>query len=214
MGVSVLDILTELALACLATKVLWPLQMPLSRKLTAGFVFFQRLAIIAPILARLHFLSTAYHGDDPVLRATYSTICKETQVAFAIVATNIPCFRTFFIATATHYGAPADGAKSPYGFSTGAGESINLADYNTGRAPESSNQHDSTQNSRISRRLDFSPEDRNQSVAAVVSNTAERGDTRRSRSDGSREMIIRKDVNYDVQYYDGQPSLDVRSEVG
>lgn len=209
---AVLDILSELVLACLATKVLWPLQMPISKKLTAGFVFFQRLAIIAPIIVRLHFLFKVYHGDDPTLRATYSTICKETQVAFAIVATNIPCFRSFFIATATHYGAPADGAKSPYGFSTGAGESINLTDMNTAGGTQSSTQQSSTQHSRASRRLDFSPVDRNRSVAAVISDTGERRDTRRSRSDGSREMIIRKDVNYDVQYYDGKTSHDIRGE--
>lgn len=186
--------------------------MPLSKKLTAGFVFFQRLAIIAPIIAHLHFLFTVYYGDDPALRAAYSTICKETQVAFAIVATNIPCFRSFFIATATHYGAPADGATSPYGFSTGVSGSINLATLDTGKSSGSNNKQNLTQNSRNSQRLDFSPGDRNRSVAAVISNTIERSDTRRSRSDGSREMIIRKDVNYDVQYYDGKASSDVRSE--
>jgi hypothetical protein len=191
---------------------LWPLQMPLSRKFAAGSVFFQRLAIIAPILAQLHFLSLVYHGNDPTLQATYSTVCKEVQVAFAIVATNIPCFRTFFIATATNYGAPAEGAKSSYAFgSAEAGESVNLADLSHGQKSKSNTQQGSSQGSRTSRRLDFSPQNRNQSVAAVISRTNE-GDALSSRSDGSKELIIRKDVNYNVQYYDGEAKSHARSE--
>lgn len=199
-----LDILSEVILACIATKILWPLQMPLSKKLTAGFVFLQRLIVIAPILAQLYFLSLVYHGDDPTLQSAYSTLCKEIQITFAIVATNIPSFRTFLVATATHYGAPAEGAKSPYGFSAETGDSVNLANLTPNGKLTSNDQQNSTQESRASRRLDFSPRDRNQSVAAVMSSGIDRCDALSNRSDDSREMIIRKDVNYDVQYYDGE----------
>lgn len=207
-----MDIATEIALAFLATKILWPLQMPLSRKLTAGFVFLQRLAVIAPIVARLHFLSIVYHSADPTLEATYSTLCKEIQVTCAIVATNIPCFRSFLIATATHYGAPAGGAKSPYGYSAEAGESVNLANLSPNKQSKGSSQQNRTEESGASRRLDFSPQDRNQSVAAVLSSTGERRGAGSSGSGDSRELIIRKDVNYDVQYYDDGARPKVRSE--
>lgn len=45
-----------------------------------------------------------------------------------------------------------------------------------------------------------------------MSGGVERCDALSDRSDGSREMIIRKDINYDVRYYDGQVARNVRSE--
>ena len=179
-AVSVIDIVTEVALASIAIRIIWSLQIRPSKKLGVAFAFLQRLAIIAPIAARLHYLSIVYKSDDPTLHAAYSTICKQTQVAFAMVAASVPCLRPFLTATATHYGAPAEGAKSSHGqYANTAGSSkmhpdhgvgaFSLKKLNLGKKGESSQ---SSKTDRRSRRpKDRHPQDRDRPQDRPVSAT-------------------------------------------
>ena len=202
--------MTEVALAAIALRIIWSLQIQSSKKLGIGFAFLQRLTIIAPIVARLHYLSVVYGSDDPTLHLHLSTICKQTEVAFAIVAASVPCLRPFLNATATHYGAPAEGAKSKHGqYANTAGSSKN----NSNRGPASfslkklnlskkkDGTHSSSKNDRIEEEH-FSSQHRSQTTA--TGNNLQARDAASVESDDSRGMIIRKDTQYNVQYYDRQ----------
>jgi hypothetical protein len=207
-AVSIIDIVTEVALASIAIRIIWSLQIRTSKKLGVAFAFLQRLAIIAPIVVRLHYLSIVYNSDDPTLHAASSTICKQTQVAFAIVAASVPCLRPFLTATATHYGAPAEGAKSRHGqYANTAGSSKMQTENGAGsfslkklkfgkkgEIPQSSSKNDRTQGE------PFDSHHRSQVTATGIQVQAR--DTASVESDDSKGMIIRKDVHYDVQYYD------------
>ena len=205
---SVIDIVTEVALASIAIRIIWSLQIRSSKKGGVAFAFLQRLAIIVPIVARLHYLSTVYKSDDPTLHAAYFTICKQVEVAFAIVAASVPCFRPFLTATATNYGAPAEGAKSGNGqYANTAGSSKMRSDHLAGsfslkklnlgkkkETPQSSSNNDGIQGEH------FDSQHRSRVIATT--NNVQVKDTASVESDDSKGMIIRKDVHYNVQYYD------------
>jgi hypothetical protein len=153
-------------------------------------------------------LLIVYKSDDPTLHAAYSTICKETEVAFAIVAASVPCLRPFLTATATNYGAPAEGAKSSYGhYANTAGSSKVHSDHGAGsfslkklnlgkkrEAPQSSSNIDRIQEEHF--------DSQHRSQVTATGNNIQARDTASVESDDSKGMIIRKDVHYNVQYYD------------
>ncbi|RMZ86824.1 hypothetical protein DV736_g5951, partial [Chaetothyriales sp. CBS 134916] len=200
-GIAVIDIVTEVALAAVALKIIWSLQIRFSKKLGVAFAFLQRLAIVAPIIAHLHYLSKVYKSDDPTLRAAYSTICKQIEVAFAIVAASVPCLKPFLAATATHYGAPAEGAKSRHGqYANTAGSSkghsersFRLRKLNLSKkkeSPQSSSDHTTIQEE------PFDSQYRSQ--ISATANQIQPIARPSIDSDDSKGMIIRKDVHFAV----------------
>jgi len=209
---SVMDVLTVEVVVVVAIRIIWSLQMRSSRKVIVGIAFVQRLAIIAPIFAHLHFLSLTYHTNDPTLNDTYSTICKEVEVTFAIVAASVPCLKPFLTAMATHYGTPAEGPKSsrnhyntnnslpsPSRSNEGPGSIISLNRLNLGKKKESSTQLRSSENNGF-HNDDSGPQDRHHSTATHRSNTST--DAISIENDDCRGLIIQKNVDYNVQYYD------------
>jgi hypothetical protein len=207
-----MDIMTEVALAAIATRIIWSLQISTPKKAGVAFAFLQRLAIIAPIITHLHYLKVGYHSDDPSLRNTNATICKQAEIAFAIVAASVPCLRPFLTATATHYGAPAEGAKSSQGqYANTAGSSklssklhsnqggavISLQNLNLSKK-ESSINYSSSGNERVEGMF----LSRSKSQVTAGGRNPKPRDATSVESDDSRGMIIRKDVQYDVQFYD------------
>lgn len=203
-----MDILSELVLAAIAICIVWSLKMRLSKRIVVAFAFVQRLAIIAPIVARLYFLSITYHTKDPTLHATYSTLCKEVEVAFAIVAASLPCLKPFLTAIATHYGAPAEGLKSTRGEyaytasplklrSTQGPGSFNLKRLNLSNKKELSTRSGWPEDDMVHHVHNGSAV-RNHCTVTVCSNRS--GDAASIESDDRKGLIIWKDVNYEVQY--------------
>lgn len=203
------NIATEVALGCLVIKIFWPLQMRFSTKCAAGFIFLQRFILIAPIAGQLHFLSIVYHSRDTTLEATYSTLCKEIEVALANVVTNIQCFRPFLLAAATNYGAPTEEALSNYVF----GQDTELSERNVSKRSRNSAQLQSRQ-SRHSKqepatsRADFSPSGTNHFSARVTSGADQNRDSASVGTDDSANLIIRKDLDYMIQYQDTEAAVD------
>ncbi|RMZ85884.1 hypothetical protein DV737_g376, partial [Chaetothyriales sp. CBS 132003] len=198
-GVAAIDIVTEVALAAIALKIIWSLQIRSSKKLGVAFAFLQRLVIIAPIIAHLHYLSVVYHSDDPTLRAAYSTICKQVEVALAIVTASVPCLKPFLSATATYYGAPAEGAKSSHGqYANTAGSSklnsdrsFKLRKLNLSKkkeSPQSSSNHDAVQEEHFDSQY--------RSQISATSNEIQPIARPSVDSNDSKGMIIRKDVHF------------------
>lgn len=186
--------------------------MRLAMKLAAGFIFLQRLTLVAPIVGQLHYLSFVYQSADPTLQATYSTLCREVEVALAIITTNIQCFRPFLQATATNYGAPAKEGLSTYGHEADAGGSVELSKLNNSQRSRNSAQLPSERGDAPSR-TGFSPTGRNHFSARVTSGTDQHGDTISICTDDSANMIIRKELDYTVQYHDEEAGSSERAGV-
>lgn len=185
--------------------------MPLSRKFAAGFIFLQRLILIVPIASQLHYLSIVYQSNDPTLQAAYSTLCREIEVTLAIIATNIQCFRPFLLATATNYGAPTNKGTSIYGYRASTETPVELTNLNASANSRASAQIPSNQHTQVAPG-DFSPTGRNQFSARVTSGTEQQCDAISVDTDDSAKMIIRKELNYTVQYHDEEAGLPKTTE--
>ncbi|KAK3353306.1 hypothetical protein B0T25DRAFT_207929 [Lasiosphaeria hispida] len=108
------DMATEVGLFAVAVYMTQGLQLDRSKKFVVLFAFGLRLLVIIPTLIRLIYLSTAFSSADPTLDSVLATICTQTQLSYAIIATTTPCLRPFMSALNTHYGGPTE-TKTPQG---------------------------------------------------------------------------------------------------
>jgi hypothetical protein len=207
-----------------AVYLLYALQMPLLKRLAIMFAFALRLAVIVPAAFRLHYLSEALNSSDFTLDITYEAVCKQIEIASAIIAATLPCLRPFIVATATNYGAPAEGHKTKNG-------SYNKAYGRSGSSNKSSRgdrkqSHTGFSLTNLTRKLGsglhseknstsftasgdnsgptYGTDSNGKYTATVVASRTVR-DTRSIESSESKQMIIRRDVEYAVEY-DSRPA--------
>jgi len=198
--VAAFDISLEILLFATSVFLVHSLQMSVYKKLVVIFAFGLRLPVIVPTVFRLHYLSEALDSSDPTLEAVYTVMCKQIEIAYAIVAATIPCLRPFMTATATHYGAPAEGHKTKLGTSKGSGygrtptkltsftsklRSRALPEKNTDSLPPSTGADDV-----------FGRQDR---YRTAVSSTPRDQDAGSMESGDSQQMIILKNVTYTIE---------------
>jgi hypothetical protein len=198
--------------------------MPLLKKATIVFAFALRLAVIVPIALRLHYLSEALNSSNFTLDITYEVVCKQVEIAYAIIAATLPCLRPFMVATATNYGAPAEGHKTKTG-SYGKAYARSGSSNKSSRGDRNQNQpgfnltnltqklssglHSEKNNTSSTANGDnsgpaYGVDSYGEHTATVVASRAQR-DTRSMESSESKQMIIRKDVEYAVEY-DSRPA--------
>ena len=176
----------------MSVYLVWSLQLDIFKKAAVVFVFCLRLAIIAPIATHLHYVSVALNSNDPSLRATLFVICKQAELAYAIIGSNIPVLRPFIAATATNYGAAAEGPKSE---SNTYGNSKTFSLKNLSRRANSNNQSSHNQSKADDDHILL----RNNPMHTHIAGGKPR-DAASVGSDDSEQMIIRKDVQYSVNY--------------
>jgi hypothetical protein len=222
--VAAFDIPTEILLFATAVYLLHALQMPLLKKSTIVFAFALRLPVIVPAALRLHYLSEALNSSNFTLDITYPAVCKQVEIAYAIIAATLPCLRPFMVATATNYGAPAEGHRTKtgsYGKAYARSGSLNKPSQRDRNQSSTGfnltnltrklgsglhsekNTASSTVNGDNSARI-CGMDSYGEHTATVVASHAPR-DTRSIESSESKQMIIRKDVEYAVEY-DSRPA--------
>ena len=194
-AIAALDIVTEVLLAAMSVYLIWPVQIPLSRKATVVFAFCIRLAVIAPIACHLHYVSKALASRDPSLQSTSVVICKEVEIAFAIVAANIPTLRPFIFATTTNYGAPAEGLKTSHAKSATSGNKSGPKLFSLKNRSRQDRAGSSDRSQNEPQFIGYIQPSTNAAHADVTA-----GRPRSSGSNDSKQIIIRKD--YSVSYYD------------
>lgn len=206
--VAAFDILTEVILAAASVYLVYALQMDWSKKISVIFAFDLRLLVIVPIALRLHYFSRSYDTGNPTLLATNLTICTQVQLAMAICLASVPTLRPFVMATATNYGAPAEGARTEN--HTASGGSFNLRNIasrlrKNASHKDTQNSQMSTQNDEIKRDPAMPGSDDYHSVANVTGGRSRQMAPRGS--DDSKEAIIskngiHKETRYVVEYGD------------
>ncbi|KAL5343675.1 hypothetical protein BJX70DRAFT_393734 [Aspergillus crustosus] len=103
-----LDIATELILFGLAVFLLAGLFMPLKRKLTIAFAFVFRLPMIIFAVFHIYYLQKDIGSRDPTLDAVPSLIWAQVELNYALVACSVFCLRPFMAAVSTNYGTAGD----------------------------------------------------------------------------------------------------------
>ena len=154
--------------------------------------------VIIAAAFRLHYLAHEFRSSDPTFEGVSASICTQIDMSYAIIATTLPCLRPFMIATSTQ--APIGEKKSKGSkYVTGSPkQSIILSSLAT-RLRTSDNdeevQVDVTTSSKGIR--GWANDHHNASVTT-------QGDQQSVGSNESRQMIIRKDVEFEVTYEDQQ----------
>ncbi|KAL4869110.1 hypothetical protein BDV12DRAFT_196732 [Aspergillus spectabilis] len=207
-----LDIATELILFGLAVFLLAGLFMPLKRKFTIAFAFVFRLPMIIFAVLHIYYLQKDIGSRDSTLDAIPSLIWAQVELNYALVACSIFCLRPFMAAVSTNYGTAGDSTlesssrdaskhKSSGSKSAGSGNRGTLLIGNETVAFGVLQRPDVGVGGKGK---GVQPHAQERSVRSPVGEQeielVEQGRGGSLGSDGSRKMIIRKDVQYTIEY--------------
>ncbi|KAL3452445.1 hypothetical protein BJX65DRAFT_303279 [Aspergillus insuetus] len=201
-----LDIATEVILSGLAVLLLAGLQMPLKRKITIASAFFFRLPMIVFAVLHIHYLQRDIHSEDPTLDLVNAIIWAQVELHFSLIACSVFCLRPFMAAVSTNYGTAGD---STLGSSLDASkQKSGNSKYNNSSLASGSR---GTGNKAVAYGVletDFGAmkRPRAQDTKVIADDEIELVEQRSGASigtmgsDESAKMIIRKDVQYTVEY--------------
>ncbi|RMZ85697.1 hypothetical protein DV736_g6552, partial [Chaetothyriales sp. CBS 134916] len=208
----------EVVIFAVAVWILvWNLHAPLQKKVSIVTIFGSRLLIIVVIGLRLASLDEIGFQLNPSLQVASFSCCAQTEMNLSIITVTIPMARVLLANLITHYGG------------SGGLTARETAAYSSGkqsRKPVSSSIHMDSLRPAIShkdRRLDTRPyiEVRGDDIydnlishnrqhrawtdgpttsVGSGSEAAQTVDVVSVSSNGSKKMIIRKDVTYQVRY--------------
>lgn len=174
--------------------------------------------MIAPLAVRLAYIVSNLDAQDPTLRQDKVVVNTQTELVVALVAATVPCLRPFMGAVDTSFGAAAGTSLAGSGYKKRSTRSGNGGQYsNESKTVLSSNgfrigrkkkgvdeltSNDDIALEPISRSwtgkagLEDQTEDRHTSTT-----TKQSGDDHQSvGSQDSQQMIIRRDVEWNVRY--------------
>ncbi|KAL5000424.1 hypothetical protein BDV10DRAFT_192980 [Aspergillus recurvatus] len=210
-----LDITTELILFGLAVFLLAGLFMPVKRKFTIAFAFIFRLPMIIFAILHIYYLHQSLTSPDPTLDAVPSLIWGQVELNYALVACSIFCMRPFMAAVSTNYGRGGDSTlessrdkssglnSKSAGGSKGGTEPIGDEAVALGvldRAGSAGRKGDMGRSMSVGVKVERGNETIGRGSAGT--DEIELVDCAQGArwSDGSARMIIRKDVQYTVEY--------------
>jgi hypothetical protein len=155
--------------------------------------------VIVPAAFRLHYLGRELASSDETLDGAFAAICTQIDMNYSIISATIPCLRPFMAATNTQPSIPAKSqGSSRYAKSDAKdtpGTNFALASLSSRlKAPSKKGQEASTSTKKMSGWDGFDH------TASVISP----GDQHSIESQGSKQMIIRKDVEWTVNYDSAQ----------
>lgn len=211
-----MDIALEVALFVMAILLVKNLQMELKRKIFVVTAFGLRLAlvfavlasvapltscssIIAAIVLRLHYLDTESLYRNPTLAGVFFIIWTIVEVDFSIISGNIACLKPFMAAFNTSYGGVEEinalsrldrtgqsGLSSVGSMKFGKGSKVRKATVAPKEPPKISE-----------------PQPRTEALGNDAEVTHE--DAESVGSHGSRQMIIQKEITWNVEYHTPNP---------
>ncbi|RAK88435.1 hypothetical protein BO79DRAFT_19503 [Aspergillus costaricaensis CBS 115574] len=191
-----LDIATELIIFGLAVFLLWGLFMPLKRKLTIGFAFMFRLPLIIFSVFHIYTILLLVHSPDPTLAVVTPIIWAQVELNYALVACSIFCLRPFMAAVSTNYGTAGD---SNLESTSGVSRSWKVDSSKAGSGRQTCFNPEERGSWGVSRRFDGGH--KAGPVAEPDIELVEMDGQRSVGSDGgSAKMMIRKDVEYTIEY--------------
>ncbi|PLB54841.1 hypothetical protein P170DRAFT_442837 [Aspergillus steynii IBT 23096] len=188
-----IDILTELLLFSLAVTLLSGLFMPLKRKMAIGCAFLFRLPLILPCTLHLITLTQNLHSGDATLASVPPVIWAQVELDYSLVACSVFCLRPFMAAVSTNYGTAGDGNLESQSHShshRGKGKGLSSGYASRGLPGEGG----------LIRW--FSRVGRSGTEEGIELTDETQG------HDGDGKMVIRKDVQYSVEFKKNSRSED------
>ncbi len=165
------------------------------------------LSMIAATILRLRAAGREVHSDDPTFAGTFFVIWSIVEAHFSICSSNIACLKPFIAAFNTSYGGSAGinelsrRARTTNGHS-GSSTIHSLQNFRrkNERPVLSSNNSTNLTRSHLEREAGVRNDRLGNDVDVVHEDTGSVG------SGGSRQMIIQKDVTWDVEYSTPKPA--------
>ena len=193
------DILTEALLFALAFYIIQGLQMSWTKKGSVLVAFGLRLPVIVAIAFRLHYLHVELHASDPTYHGLYPSICTQVEMSYAILAATIPSSRVFIAASSTQAPITSKKKRSYNKYAGGSGSREKSLQKNIALSSLSEKKHSKIANPKNS--IPASSEDvstwpNRDNTASIMSP----GDEHSLESNESSRRIIRKDVEWVVNY--------------
>ncbi|GAQ08163.1 hypothetical protein ALT_5484 [Aspergillus lentulus] len=228
--ITAMDIVTELILFALAVTLLQGLFMPLKRKLQIGSAFLFRLPLIMFTIFHIYTLKGHYHAPDPTLSVVTSKIWSQVELNYALVACSVFCLRPFMAAVSTNYGTAGDSnLKSSFGSSSRTPKDNSTGSGSKSRIGPLGGEERRTWRSRLWERRaakdgragdlekclatgGIGTEDSTIAPLSPPIELVERKGLTSAGSDGTTKMIIRKDVQYSVEYKRKRPDSGVNPD--
>ncbi|GFF26139.1 hypothetical protein IFM61606_09654 [Aspergillus udagawae] len=216
--ITAMDIVTELILFALAVTLLQGLFMPFKRKLQIGSAFLFRLPLIMFTIFHIYTLKGHYHSPDPTLSIVTSKIWSQVELNYALIACSVFCLRPFMAAVSTNYGTAGDSnlkssfgssSQTPKDNSSGSKSRIGLSGGEERRTWRSllwerrAAKGGHAGDLELGKCLAAGGIGTEESTTAPLSppiELVERKGLTSAGSDGTTKMIIRKDVQYSVEY--------------
>lgn len=221
-----LDVFTEFVMIVLPIYFLWSLQMAwnLKARVVIAFAFRLPVAAFAMVFARL--FTTVHRSSNPGVAVATALSWQQIQLSYSLISATIPCLKSFIKSFDTNFGN-GEGSSTPayYGSqNSGTGQSgsrrrsiFGTKEATESTAPVESIRMDSLPPSKSSdlkrnelyRTADLKTEPEGKLRPEIVKNsiTISGGDDPRPESRGSsssrcgsQEMIIRRDVHFQVQH--------------
>ncbi|CAK7240420.1 MAG: hypothetical protein STHCBS139747_001859 [Sporothrix thermara] len=106
-AVTVLDIITEIALFIGGLWLVRGVQLPWSKKSVVVVAYGLRLPVICAAAVRLYYIHKSLYSDDESLQGILASVCTQVELSYAVVATTMPCLKPFMSALNTGYGGGA-----------------------------------------------------------------------------------------------------------
>jgi hypothetical protein len=194
------DIFTEVLLGLMPFLIVRSLQMSWAKKYIVLMAFSVRLLIFIPIAFRLYYVKKEYNSTDPTLIGTWAAIVTQVDIAYAIISATIPCLRPFMAATVTAT-APTDGTRRGTRYAKGSQEKSNTAKNTYGLNSLASRFKASR--AREEKQLSSSTQEIYGNNVDHTVSVISPGDQHSVESAESRQMIIRRDVEWAVTDEEG-----------
>ena len=213
-----MDIALEVALFFMAILLVKDLQMDTKRKIFVVAAFGLRLALVCPalkvdaaandipsiiaaIVLRIHYLDTMSTSDNPTLAGVFFVIWTLVEVDFSIVSGNIACLKPFMAAFNTSYGGVEEInalSRRDRGDKSGSGTvtSMKMSKFSRSRKEPDTPKE-------TTRRVSV-PQPRADTLGHEAEITHE--DAESVGSHGSRQMIIQKEITWNVEYHTPNPT--------
>ncbi|KAL4788297.1 hypothetical protein BJX76DRAFT_353325 [Aspergillus varians] len=206
-----LDIATELILFGLAVVLLAGLFMSMKRKMTIAFAFIFRLPMIAFAVLHIYCLQRDIDSRDPTLKAVPSIIWAQVELNYALIACSVFCLQPFITAVSTNYGTAGDStleessrnasrsksAVSKSGEASASGGAMRVGNKTVTSGFGGLGGDISTY---TGGGKGMKTHERKVVVQSPATDEIELMEQRSRGGDGSAKMIIRKDVQYTVEY--------------
>jgi hypothetical protein len=178
----------------------------------------------------IYTLKGHYHGPNPTLSVVTSKIWSQVELNYALIACSVFCLRPFMAAVSTNYGTAGDSnLKSSFGSSSRTPKDNSSGSGSKSRIGLLGGEERRTWRSRLWERRaakngragdlekclaagGLATEDATIAPLSPPIELVERKGLTSAGSDGTTRMIIRKDVQYSVEYKRKRPDSGVNPD--